>query len=99
MNVKKNYNKVKKLLEEKEIYRDSYNSLLARVWYDEMPMKNLLAVDFLHLLKNGQLSHPESIMRVRRKVQEDHKELRGKTYNYRKTKEYEQVKMDLGYGN
>ena len=99
MKITDNYKKVKALLEEKEIYRDDYNALLARVWYDALPFKSISAVDFLHLIKNNQLPHAESIMRVRRKVQEDCPELRGKTYNYRKTKEYEQVKIDLGYGN
>lgn len=97
MRITDNYTKVKDLLELKPIYRDDYNALLSRVWYDEMQNKSLSAIDFLHLLKNKQLSHPESIMRVRRKVQEENPHLRGKSYKQRKTIEQTNVLNELGY--
>ena len=99
MKITEKYAKVKALLEEKNIYRDDYNALLARVWWDEMYDKNISAVDFLYLLKAKRISHPESIMRVRRKIQEEHPILRGKTYKQRKTKEVENVQKELGYGS
>ncbi len=98
MEITNNYEKIKRLLEIKPKYRDDYNALLSRVWYDEMQNKSLSAIDFLHLLNNKQLSHPESIMRCRRKIQEEHPHLRGKTYKQRKTKEVKSVQTELGYG-
>ena len=100
MKITEKYAKVKALLEEKNIYRDDYNALLARVWWDEIKnSSDMSAMDFLYLLKAKRISHPESIMRVRRKIQEEHPILRGKTYKQRKTKEVENVQKELGYGS
>jgi hypothetical protein len=46
---------------------------------------------------NKEISHPSAIMRARRKVQEEHKETRGKVYAERH-KQQKQVREDLGYG-
>ena len=42
------------------------------------------------------LTHPSAIMRARRKVQEKHSDTRGKLW-YKRHKEQETVKEDLGY--
>ena len=42
------------------------------------------------------ISHPSAIMRARRKVQEEHKETRGKLWNERHKQETV-VQQDLGY--
>jgi len=96
MKILKKYNKVKELLEQKEIYRDDYYPLLARLWHDEMPDKKISAFDFLHNLRAGKVTHPESIMRLRRKIQEEHPHLRGKTYRSRQITQTS-VRQELGY--
>lgn len=97
MKISKKYNLVKRLLEQGEEYRDDYLKLLARVWYDEMAIKSMSAFDFLHGLRTKQYSHAESIMRARRKVQEEHPELRGKNYKVRTTTAVKETQLDLGY--
>lgn len=93
------YGLVFRLLTEKEIYRDDYRALLARVWWEEMQDKEISAVIFLHLLKSKKISHPESIMRARRKVQEQNPHLLGRTGKYRKTHSVSETRLDLGYRN
>ena len=97
MRVLDNAEKVKRLLESQPKYRDDYKSLIARIWFNEIGQdKELKAFEMLNLLVEGKLSHPESIMRARRKIQEEHPELRGKTYNKRK-EEVRAVQTELGY--
>ena len=97
MKVLDNASKVKRLLESQPKYRDDYKSLIARIWFNEIGQdKELKAFEMLNLLVEGKLSHPESIMRARRKIQEEHPELRGKTYSKRK-EEVRAVQTELGY--
>jgi len=97
MKVLDNAEKVKRLLESQPKYRDDYKSLIARIWFNEIGQdKELKAFEMLNLLVEGKLSHPESIMRARRKIQEEHPELRGKGYNKRK-EEVRAVQTELGY--
>ena len=97
MKVLDNAAKVKSLLEAQPKYRDDYKSLIARIWFNEIGQdKELKAYELLNKLAEGKLSHPESIMRARRKIQEEHPELRGRTYNKRK-EEVKAVQRELGY--
>jgi|19_taG_2_1085344.scaffolds.fasta_scaffold00098_41 hypothetical protein len=98
MKVLNNYDTIKRLLESDPKYRDDYNKLVARVWWIEVNKNKLLtAYEMLNRLARKELSHPESIMRARRKVQEEHPHLRGTTYHQRKTTEQKQVQTELGY--
>ncbi len=81
MKILDNAAKVQSLLESTPKYRDDYKSLIARIWFDEIGKdKELKAFELLNKLAKGELSHPESIMRARRKIQEEHPVLRGETY-------------------
>jgi hypothetical protein len=53
-------------------------------------------MNFLKLMANGRLTSSDTITRVRRLVQEETPELRGKKYDERQAKQ-SQVKKDLGY--
>jgi hypothetical protein len=53
-------------------------------------------MNFLKLMANGRLTSSDTITRVRRLVQEENTELRGKKYDERQAKQ-SQVKKDLGY--
>lgn len=98
MKITNKYDLVKDLLEQKTQYRDCYYKLLTRVWWDEIKRsKTMTAKEFLTQLRDKQLSHPESIMRVRRKVEKEHEHLRGVTYAARKVNEQNKVKKELGY--
>jgi len=98
MKVLTNYDIIKRLLEDNPKYRDDYNKLVARVWWMEVNKdKGLSALEMLNKLACKELTHPESIMRARRKIQEEHPHLRGETYNQRKTKEQKKVQTELGY--
>ena len=83
------HEKVKTILYTYPQSQDSDNDLLARIWYSEFMsngMKQSHAVEICMLLKNGKLSHPQSIRRTRQKIQEDHPDLRGRTYHERQKK-------------
>lgn len=94
--------KIKALLERSEMYRNDYGILIARIWFDELQESNKLATttisEFLKLLANNKVTHPETIMRTRRKIQEENPHLRGISYQERQTTIQEAVKKDLGYG-
>jgi len=72
--------KVLSILKEEPKARDSDLYLLARVWEDEMKGKKLMDEDILEMMKCGEITLPESIMRQRRKLQEKYESVRGKTY-------------------
>ena len=62
--------------------RDDDNKLLATVWKYELQLKGnnthtMNAFDVLSIIAQGELSKPESIRRVRQKLQQDHEHLRG----------------------
>jgi|TARA_R100001530_G_scaffold122669_2_gene90386 hypothetical protein len=99
MKILKHYDLVKELLESSKgkEYQDCYYKLIARVWWDEIGQsETMTAREFLLLLRYKKLSHPESIMRVRRKIEEEQKALRGATYADRQ-REQSTVRKDLGY--
>jgi hypothetical protein len=99
MKILKNYDLVKELLQGSKgrEYQDCYYKLIARVWWDEIGQsETMTAKELLLMLRNKKLSHPESIMRVRRRIEEENKQLRGSNYLDRQ-KEVINVRRDLGY--
>lgn len=97
MKVTTKHDLIKALLEENAEYQDNYRKLIARVWYEEMSNKRMTAIEFLQGFRDGKYSHPESIMRVRRMVQEEFPHLQGKYRDDRLRKETMKVKKELGY--
>jgi len=78
--------KVAYLLETKPTLRDDDNKLIASFYFDEMGetyLRNFPAYSFLSLMSEGKLTSPESIRRVRQKLQEERVDLRGEKYNER----------------
>lgn len=100
--IKKIQSLVQELLESDPKYRDCDKVLSAKIWSIQMggfeALKSTNAFDFLceYVKKKGKLYSQESIGRARRKIQENHPELRGKSYRKKKEQEAE-VKMVLGY--
>ena len=82
--------KVLKLLIEKPHLRDDDNRLIANIFLNEGggydTMQKISAYEFLRLFAEGKFTNFESIRRVRAKLQEEHPELRGKTYKERQKK-------------
>jgi len=73
--------RIKKLLAAEWRYRVSDNSLMARVWYDDLvaqgkSVSNMTGVEVLLEIQKGNLTNWETATRVRRKLQAKHKELR-----------------------
>ena len=89
------------LLKQYTDFKDNDNQLVAWFWKLEMekmgyPSPNTPTSNFLKLMAFGKLTSSDTITRVRRLVQEESPELRGKTYAQRQAKQ-SQVKKDLGY--
>jgi hypothetical protein len=87
---------VKELLTFGAKYRDDDALLVAAYYYKKRgsALHTMSAVDFLQLLVNGSLPFPDSITRVRRKLQEKYKDLRGSNYAIRQHLETE-VRRDI----
>ena len=84
--------KVKTLLVEFTHLRDSDVKLVANIWHSQLgkeKAKTISAFDFLAEFSNGKFINPESIRRVRQKIQEQNVELRGKSYKHRHKEEKE----------
>ena len=93
---------IRKILINKPHLKDSDPRLMATFWYQELKRKNLkvseiTALDFLNLFAKSKLTNPETIRRMRAKLQEECPELRGEVYNMRKGKKQDQWRNDLGY--
>lgn len=76
--------KVNKLLKEFPHLRDDDNKLIANIWYNEV--ENILeksAENLLKIFARGELTSPESIRRMRQKLQEENKQYRGEKYKSR----------------
>tara|TARA_B110000495_G_scaffold33223_1_gene25988 strand:- start:18168 stop:18500 length:333 start_codon:yes stop_codon:yes gene_type:complete len=101
MKVKQLKASVKNLLIEWPELRDNDNSLCTQIWREELKDQGISVNDnvysFFKKYANGHLSLAPSIKRVRAKLQEDHKELRGTNYSKRKTKLQDEWKDALGY--
>lgn len=98
----KTKNEIIKLLTNDKRLRDSDSKLIARFWSNELEVKGIdvkkiTAYDFLCLFATGKLHNTEGLTRMRRKVQEENKELRGERYYERKTKLTNHMKEKLGY--
>ena len=82
--------------------RDDDNALIANIWARELQQqgedtKQMLGFELLAALAMGKLSSPESITRMRRKLQNEFPSLRGMTYEQRH-READNVQKELGYG-
>ena len=82
-------------------FKDNDNQLVAWFWKLEMekmgyPSSNTPTANFLKLMAFGKLTSADTITRVRRLIQEESPELRGKKYNERQANQTK-VKKDLGY--
>ncbi len=88
---------VHKLIAVKPELRDNDLRLIAEYYFYHVgreEIKNLSAIDLLSMMAEGKLPHSESITRVRRKLQEEYPDLRGKTYKARKQEE-EKVRQQI----
>tara|TARA_R110001606_G_scaffold287110_1_gene435265 strand:+ start:941 stop:1255 length:315 start_codon:yes stop_codon:yes gene_type:complete len=78
--------KVEYLLKKTPHLRDDDYKLIATFWWHEMgneKCKLMTGFDFLDTFSRGNLTHPESIRRVRAKLQEENPLLRGVNYKRR----------------
>lgn len=83
----KTKDKVKYILEKHPITRDDDNKMIWFYIFFETEgadyLKSITALDFITDLGNGKYTSPESIRRMRQKLQEENPELRGKNYEIR----------------
>ncbi len=98
MDIKKT---VIELLTQYSDFKDNDQQLVAWFWKLEMeahgyPASSTQTQTFFKLMAFGKLTSSDTITRVRRLVQEETPELRGKKYNERQAKQ-SVVKKDLGY--
>lgn len=93
---------VLELLQTNPKYRDSDKMLCSKIWAIQMggmdKIKNLSAYDFLteYVQKKSKLFNVVSIVRVRRKIQEETPELRGTKWKERNEEQGDVIKA-LGY--
>lgn len=81
---------IKGVLENYPHLRNDDLKLIANIWFNEAKSAGLeinQVKAFLQLFSEGKLSHPETITRCRRKVQEENPHLQGQSYKGRKKKE------------
>ena len=77
-------NIVTRLLTIKSDLRDSDRRLICNIWWKSVTNPELLTFkDFIKLYIKGKVPESDSITRCRRKVQEENKTLRGKSWNLR----------------
>ena len=93
---------VKELLIIKPHLRDNDSMLIAAYWWRELKKRSLdpnkmNGLEFMQMFANNKLTNIKTIERMRRKLQEECPELRGKIYNARKGVIQDQWKTDLGY--
>lgn len=91
--------RVKYILSHLPKNRDDDHLLLANIWLQELKSQGLPpeeAKKFCSYIAENKLTHPESIRRIRAKLQNDYPELRGSKYSLRRSRE-SKVRKDLGY--
>jgi hypothetical protein len=92
---------VLRLLRQFPEMRDNDQLLIATIWAEEMEQQGLPThlpiAHFFKMLSQNKLTSSETIVRVRRRIQEDFDFLRGEKYAKRQANQ-EKVKKDLGYG-
>lgn len=86
--MKKTKVRVRKLLVEKPYLRDDDNKLISYILMEDAggieALRSMSALDFLTTFSKGKFTSPESVRRMRAKLQEQEVELRGELYNKRK---------------
>ena len=68
--------------------RNNDSKLIATIWYQQLgkdQIDRMSAMDFLQTFADSKLHNPESIRRMRQKLQEQYPHLRGASYQHRKT--------------
>lgn len=98
MKITQNKNSVRKALIKYPKTRDSYYMLIAHIWWDELAddlKKSEAAKKIFNKIANGNFSHPESLMRCRRLLQEKEESLRGETYKHRVDSEEKSVRTEI----
>lgn len=73
--------KVHSLLKDNPLTRDDDRLLMKEIWSQESKSSTL--EEFFEEFLSGKLSHPESIRRVRQKIQENNPKLRGDKWESR----------------
>ena len=94
--------KVRNLLINNKRLRDSDNKLIATFWFQELKMRGIdtneiTGFELLELFAESKLANAETIRRIRAKLQETNKELRGSKYNLRQGKLKDDWRKELGY--
>ena len=94
--------KVRNLLINNKRLRDSDNKLIATFWFQELKMlvidtNEITGFELLELFAESKLTNAETIRRIRAKLQETNKELRGSKYNLRQGKLKDDWRKELGY--
>tara|TARA_Y100000004_G_C8730739_1_gene334189 strand:+ start:313 stop:633 length:321 start_codon:yes stop_codon:yes gene_type:complete len=90
MNInKKIYDRVKYALTNYPKTRENDHTLMAVLWHEDIKKGKTnpkTAIEFIQTLSSGSLTNWESVTRCRRKIMEEHVELRGLTYTMRQSK-------------
>jgi len=99
MDILKHKDSVIALLKSHPHLRDDDNKLVANIWHKHlkdagMLSKDITAEKFLELFSENKIPNAQSIRRIRRKLQEEFKELRGEKWRERHN-EQEKVKDQL----
>ena len=92
--------KVLKLLKENVLLRDNDNKLIATIWDKELEKLGIswnVRKHFYNIFSAGALTPPTTISRMRRQVEEQNKDLRGKSYKGRQTTMQNKWLDKLGY--
>jgi hypothetical protein len=95
---------VRELLTIKPHLRDNDSMLIAAYWWRELKGKEIdpnkmNGLEFMQMFANNKLTNIKTIERMRRKLQEECPELRGKAYELRKGTIQDKWKQELGYEN
>jgi hypothetical protein len=81
--------KVYSVLTEVSETRDDDRLLLAHIWIKEVGNEKGNLKEFFEQFLSGKLSNPETVTRIRRKLQEQHTSLRGEKWEIRHNMEGE----------
>ena len=95
------HKRVSQCLTKFDVLRDDDKRLVINVWISELEDKGIIyteisALSFFTLFRDGVVSNPDTITRLRRKMQEDNPHLRGAKYNERQ-KRVADYQTELGY--
>jgi hypothetical protein len=99
----KNKELVEQLLEKCHSNRDCDRKLYANVVYMQAVKagfnpQEMTLISFLeHFVESDIFAHPESVRRMRAKLQEDREELRGENYDKRQVNSQSNARKELGY--